>query len=68
MHEIPQQPMMFCEVFEVWGIKFMGPFSPYFGYTYILLDVDYLLRWVEAIPTRKGDVVIVFKFFKSHIF
>ncbi|RDY03680.1 Retrovirus-related Pol polyprotein, partial [Mucuna pruriens] len=25
-HEIPQQPILFCEVFDIWGIDFMGPF------------------------------------------
>ncbi|RDX82328.1 putative mitochondrial protein, partial [Mucuna pruriens] len=25
-HEMPQQPILFCEVFDVWGIDFMGPF------------------------------------------
>ncbi|RDX80920.1 putative mitochondrial protein, partial [Mucuna pruriens] len=25
-HEMPQQPILFCEVFDVWGINFMGPF------------------------------------------
>jgi len=24
--EMPQQPMLYCEVFDVWGIDFMGPF------------------------------------------
>ncbi|RDX84521.1 putative mitochondrial protein, partial [Mucuna pruriens] len=25
-HEMPQQPIQFCEIFDVWGIDFMGPF------------------------------------------
>ena len=24
--EMPQQSMIFCEIFDVWGIDFMGPF------------------------------------------
>ena len=35
--QIPQQPMLFCEVFDVWGIDFMGPFPVSFGFSYILL-------------------------------
>ena len=35
--QMPQQPMLFCEVFDVWGIDFMGPFPVSFGFTYILL-------------------------------
>lgn len=65
-HEMPQNPMIFYKVFEIWGINFMRLFPTSFGYTYILLAVDYLSRWVEAIPTRKDDAVIVFKFLKSN--
>ena len=37
---MPQQPMLFCEVFDVWGIDFLGPFPDSFGFFYILLVVD----------------------------
>ncbi|RDY07809.1 hypothetical protein CR513_08033, partial [Mucuna pruriens] len=42
-------------VFDVWGIDFMGPFPVSNGYSYILLVVDYVLRWVEAIATKTND-------------
>ncbi|RDX86700.1 Pro-Pol polyprotein, partial [Mucuna pruriens] len=51
-HEMPQQPILFCEVFDVWGIDFMGPFPVSNGYSYILLVVDYVSRWVEVIATK----------------
>ncbi|RDX65067.1 hypothetical protein CR513_56303, partial [Mucuna pruriens] len=54
-HEMPQQPILFCEIFDVWGIDFMGPFPVSNGYSYILLAVDYVSRWVEAIATRTND-------------
>ncbi|RDX60981.1 putative mitochondrial protein, partial [Mucuna pruriens] len=44
-HEMPQQPILFCEVFDVWGIDFMGPFPVSNVYSYILLIVDYVSRW-----------------------
>ncbi|XP_025647600.1 uncharacterized protein [Arachis hypogaea] len=34
-----------------WGIDFMGPFPNSNGFLYILLAVDYVSKWVEAIPT-----------------
>ncbi|KAJ8755397.1 hypothetical protein K2173_019195 [Erythroxylum novogranatense] len=67
-HEMPQQPLLFCEIFDVWGIDFMGPFPPSFGFVYILLAVDYVSKWIEAIPTRKDDAQAVSKFLKSNIF
>ena len=35
---------------------------------YILLSVDYVSKWVEAIPTRTNDHNVVLKFIKEHIF
>ena len=33
----------------------MGPFLPFDGKAYILVVVDYVSKWVEAIPTRTND-------------
>ena len=46
----------------------MGPFPPSYGYLYILLAVDYVSKWVEAIPMRTNDHKVVLKFIKEHIF
>ena len=34
------------ELFDVWGIDFMGPFPHSFGFVYILLVIDYVSKWV----------------------
>ena len=46
----------------------MGPFSPSEGKEYILVAVDYMSKWVEAIPTRTNDHQVVNKFIVSNIF
>ncbi|XP_070668972.1 uncharacterized protein [Malus domestica] len=46
--QMPQQPLSFVEIFDVSDIDFMGPFPPSYGFTYILLAVDYVSKWVEA--------------------
>ena len=46
----------------------MGPFPPSFGYLYILLAVDYISKWVEAIQTCTNDASVVDKFLRSHVF
>ena len=66
--QMPQQPMLFCEVFDVWGIDFMGPFPISFGFTYILLAVDYVSKWVEAKATRTNDARVVVDFVRSNLF
>jgi hypothetical protein len=43
------------EPFYVGGLDFMGPFSPSNGYTHILVAVNYVTKWVEAIPTSSVD-------------
>ena len=56
------------EVFDIWGMDFMGLFPSSFGYLYILLAVDYVSKWVEAIPTRTNDFSVVSRFLVSNIF
>ena len=65
---MPLTPILIIEIFYCWGIDFMWPFPPSCGYLYILLSVDYVSKWVEAIPTRTNDHKVVLKFIKEHIF
>ena len=64
---MPMTPILEIEVFDCWGIDFMGPFSLSSGYLYILLAVDYVSKWVEAIPTRTNDHKVVMSFLKENI-
>ncbi|CAN6711726.1 unnamed protein product [Malus baccata var. baccata] len=66
--QMPQNPILFVEIFEVWGIDFMGPFPSSHGFLYILLAVDYVSKWVEAKATRTNDSKVVADFVKSNIF
>eukprot|EP00257_Ricinus_communis_P016083 XP_015574138.1 uncharacterized protein LOC8258047 [Ricinus communis] len=66
--ETPQTFNLVVELFNVWGIDFMRPFSPSHGYEYILVIVDYVSKWVEAIATQTNDAKIVCKFIKDNIF
>ena len=56
------------ELFDVWGIDFMGPFPPSYGNLYILVAVDYVSKWVEAIACPSNDGKTVLKFLKRNIF
>ena len=64
---MPLTNNLVVELFDVWGIDFMGPFPKSFGYEYILVAVEYLSKWVEAIPTRSNDANTVVKFVKDFI-
>ena len=63
-----QTPISAVEIFDIWGIDFMGPFPSSNGYFYILVAVDYVSKWVEAIATKTNDKHEVLKFVKNNIF
>ena len=46
----------------------MGSFPSSCGNTYILLGVDYVSKWVEAIATQKSDAKTVVQFVHKNIF
>ena len=46
----------------------MGPFFNTFGNQYILVDVDYVSKWVEAILAKQMTTKLVVKFLKENIF
>ena len=66
-HKMPLNPILVVDLFDVWGINFMGLLSSSLGYLYILVGVD-VSKWVEAIPCRAADHRVVMKFLKENIF
>ncbi|GJS76533.1 reverse transcriptase domain-containing protein [Tanacetum coccineum] len=63
--EMPQNSIQVCEIFDVWGIDFMGPFPSSRGNNYILVAVDYLFKWVESKALPTNDARVIVKFLKS---
>ncbi|PHT25693.1 hypothetical protein CQW23_34683 [Capsicum baccatum] len=69
---MPMSKILEVELFDVWGIDFMGPFVNSFGMKYILVAVDYVSKWVEAVAlaialaNNKGKRVVAF--LKRNIF
>ena len=62
MNKMPLQNIMEVEIFDYWGIDFVGPLPSSYENIYILVVVDYVSKWVEAIATPKNDVKVVIKF------
>ena len=56
------------ELFDAWGIDFMGPFVSSNGNKYILVAVDYVSKWVEAIALANNKGKSVTTFLKKNIF
>ena len=67
INEMPLRGILVVQIFNVWGIDFMGPFLPSFGNLYILLAVDYVSKWVEAIACPKNNANTVVSFLQKNI-
>ena len=67
-NEMPMNNIQEVELFDVWGIDFMGPFPKSNGHQYILVAVDYVSKWVEAVALPTNDAKVVMKFVKKNIF
>jgi len=65
---MPLHNILEVEVFDCWGIDFIGPLPSSFSKEYILLAVDYVSKCVEVVSTPTNDAKIVIKFIKKNIF
>jgi hypothetical protein len=52
---MPLHDNLQVELFDVWGIDFMEPFSNSEEREYILVAVDYVSKWVEAISCHSVE-------------
>ena len=66
-NEMPLKGIMLVQIFDVWGIDFMGPLLQSFGNLYILLAVDYVSKWVEAVACPRNDTNTVVSFLQKNI-
>ena len=66
-NDMPLKGIMVVQIFDVWGIDFMGPFPQSFGNLYILLAVDYVSKWVKAVACPRNDTNTVVSFLQKNI-
>lgn len=61
-HDMPLTKMLKVELFDVWGINFMDPFVSSYRMKYILVNVDYVSKWVKAVAFSivKGRGLLLF--------
>ncbi|RVW59358.1 hypothetical protein CK203_109360 [Vitis vinifera] len=56
---MPLNPILIVDVFDVWGIDFMGPFPMSFGHSYILVGVDYVSKWGRSNPMKDWSIKLL---------
>lgn len=66
--KMPMNFVMEIKIFDAWGIDFMVPFVSSYDMTYILVAVDYVSKWVEAISLPNNEARSVTAFLKKNIF
>jgi hypothetical protein len=65
---MPLKSNLQVEIFDVWGVDFMGPFHLSVQCEYILVAVDYVSKWVEALPCVAADSRSSKRMFQETIF
>jgi galactitol-specific phosphotransferase system IIC component len=56
------------DIFDVWRIDFMGPLPNLEGCEYVLVAINYVSKWVEALPCQAADAMHSKKMFHEVIF
>ena len=65
---MPMNYSLVIEPFDVWGFDYMGPFLASNGYTHILVIVDYVTKWVEAIQLVVLIITLLLRCLKKLFF
>ena len=65
---MPLNLILIIEIFDIWGIDFMGPLLNSYGYLYILVAMDYVSKWVEVVACKTNDHRVVVQFLEDTIF
>lgn len=60
--------MLEVEPFDCWEIDFMGAFPQPNAYLYILVCVDYVIKWMKAIVCSANDARTIINFLKKNFF
>jgi hypothetical protein len=67
-NSMPLKYNLQINLFDVCGIDSMGPFKNSHGYEHILVMVDYVSKWIEAMPCRKASTEESITMIKNMIF
>jgi transposase InsO family protein len=65
---MPLKYSLQIDLFNVWGVDFMGPFKNSHRFEHMLVMVDYVSKWVEAMPGRNASIEESIAMIKSMIF
>jgi transposase InsO family protein len=66
---LPLVPVKVEAPFQQWGLDFIGEINPHSSaqHKWILTAIDYITKWVEAIPTKRAIDSMVIDFLEDNI-
>jgi hypothetical protein len=66
---MPLQPVIIKQPFSQWGLDVVGTINTKYskGNMYILMAIDYFMKWMEAMVLKKVDSEDLIKFLKDNI-
>jgi transposase InsO family protein len=67
-NSMPLRYNLQIDLFDVWGIDFLGPFKNSHGFEHILVMIDCVSKWVEAMPCHKASTEESIAMIRSVIF
>lgn len=67
-NEMPINNILEVEIFDFWGIYFMGPYPSSMGNQFILIILDYVSKWIKVMSSQTNDARVVIRVFKKIIF
>lgn len=67
-NEMPINNILEVEIFDFWGIDFMGPYPSSMGNQFILIILDYVSKWIKVMSSQTNDARVVIRMFKKNIF
>ena len=69
LDEMPLQPQLVVEPFDIWALYFVGPINPPLRQkVYIFACTDYMTKWVEVLALVKANDQAVIEFLYANIF
>jgi transposase InsO family protein len=66
-HPAPLHLVFFIDPFAKWGINFMQCNLTFVRHGFIIVVVDYFIKWVKDIPTFIDDRITIVLFIFNHI-
>jgi hypothetical protein len=70
LKSLPLRPLAVIVPFQQWGLDFIGEIHPPSSsqHRWILVSTNYFTKWIEAIPTKNTNHIVIINFLQENMF